>query len=406
MRWIIGPVLGPVWAELAGKPSMYGYLEEDALAPGSGGPFYDSLNLSAARAVAVADAAARGVTSTASPRDETTTSGTMTETESTGTTSTTTTETETTWSSTSASCEYGAWGEWSGCPCDAEKEYSNRTVVKVDPEAVCEADVRSRACEPNPCDPCTQGIGGDPALLACNRRTSTCSFEVGYNEYNYRCRCFVGYQLMETAEALPTGCKDCCVDIDECADPVLNQCSDVCEDGLAQPQNYTCSCQTGRYAVDARSCGSCQYSQWSAWTDCSVQCGTGETSRHKTPVDDSVAHPDVCQTITESDQCTANDCNNPDDCHYTSWSDFGDCDQECGGGKQTRTRTLANGPDLCEPELFETMPCNTEPCATSGYRISPKTVVLCALVVIFLLVLFSAVTWFWWTRQAPPGDLT
>lgn len=50
-----------------------------------------------------------------------------------------------------------------------------------------------------------------------------------------------------------------------------------------------------------------------------------------------------------------------DNCEFSEWSDWGECDQECGPGRQTRTRTLISGEDTCGP-LSQTKTCEIKKC--------------------------------------------
>jgi len=55
----------------------------------------------------------------------------------------------------------------------------------------------------------------------------------------------------------------------------------------------------------------------------------------------------------------------PNNCAVNAWGAWGACDKECGGGSQTRTRTIKTQPEqggqAC-PSLTETRECNTEAC--------------------------------------------
>jgi len=64
---------------------------------------------------------------------------------------------------------------------------------------------------------------------------------------------------------------------------------------------------------------------------------------------------------------TFNACGNPlpVDCEVSGWSAWGPCSEPCGGGTQTRTRTVVlqpkDGGAAC-PDLEETQDCNMDPC--------------------------------------------
>lgn len=55
------------------------------------------------------------------------------------------------------------------------------------------------------------------------------------------------------------------------------------------------------------------------------------------------------------------------DCVVSDWTKWSDCDKECDGGFQTRTRKItvaaAHGGAKC-PVLTETRACNTDKCGT------------------------------------------
>eukprot|EP01084_Bolivina_argentea_P217963 369977_1 len=74
----------------------------------------------------------------------------------------------------------------------------------------------------------------------------------------------------------------------------------------------------------------------------------------------------VIKSQTEySNQLTAT-ANPPVDCTVSEWGEYGQCTVLCGGGTQTRSRTIniqpENGGAAC-PELSETQNCNEQPCA-------------------------------------------
>ena len=57
------------------------------------------------------------------------------------------------------------------------------------------------------------------------------------------------------------------------------------------------------------------------------------------------------------------------DCVVSAWSAWSDCNVTCGGGSQSRNRTITtlsafNG-SACPSELAETLSCNTQACPTA-----------------------------------------
>lgn len=64
------------------------------------------------------------------------------------------------------------------------------------------------------------------------------------------------------------------------------------------------------------------------------------------------------------------------DCEVSEWSTFSGCSKECGGGEQTRTRTItqqSHNDGLVCPELSETIGCNPDPCPIDGVLSSWST---------------------------------
>jgi hypothetical protein len=70
-----------------------------------------------------------------------------------------------------------------------------------------------------------------------------------------------------------------------------------------------------------------------------------------------------CPPLEETRACNEQPC--PVDCVVSEWSEWSECSAPCGGGTQSRTRTIvtppANGGTPC-PELEETRACNEQPC--------------------------------------------
>jgi len=107
----------------------------------------------------------------------------------------------------------------------------------------------------------------------------------------------------------------------------------------------------------------CVVSAWSAWSPCSSPCGSGTQTRTRTVVTPAANGGKPCPVLSETNPCNTQPC--PVDCVVSAWSAWSPCSVECGGGTQSRTRTVttfpAYGGTPC-PTLVETNPCNTQPC--------------------------------------------
>ena len=109
----------------------------------------------------------------------------------------------------------------------------------------------------------------------------------------------------------------------------------------------------------------CMVSDWGEWGTCSRTCGGGMQTRTRTVTRQPTNGGMPCPTLTETRACNTDPCPMPVDCQVSAWSDWSACSKTCGGGTQTRTRTVIqqpqNGGTAC-PALTETQACNTTPC--------------------------------------------
>ena len=147
-----------------------------------------------------------------------------------------------------------------------------------------------------------------------------------------------------------TNCNGQCIDLNS----DINNCGQC---GNACPSGQQCnagSCET------PPSTQSCQVSDWGAWSSCSAVCGDGIRTRTRTIVD---AGDGNCPPLEESESCNNGPCRA--DCVMSDWSAWSACSSTCGGGTQTRTRTIitpaSNGGAVCGPET-ETRSCNMQAC--------------------------------------------
>jgi hypothetical protein len=109
----------------------------------------------------------------------------------------------------------------------------------------------------------------------------------------------------------------------------------------------------------------CIMSPWSDWSTCSKTCGGGTQTRTRSVVQQANYGGKTCPTDTSQTQnCNTQTC--PVDCLMSSWSGWSGCSASCGGGIQSQTRSIltqpSNGGAVCPTNLVNTQQCNTQGC--------------------------------------------
>lgn len=116
-------------------------------------------------------------------------------------------------------------------------------------------------------------------------------------------------------------------------------------------------CGTGPCPVD------CVVGDWSEWGQCSTGCGGGTQTRGRSIVTDSQNGGADCPVLTDSAGCNEQPC--PIDCVMSDWTSWSSCDATCGGGQSERTRTVITQPQFngreCDATI-ETTGCNEQSC--------------------------------------------
>jgi len=106
----------------------------------------------------------------------------------------------------------------------------------------------------------------------------------------------------------------------------------------------------------------CEVSEWGEWHTCTKSCGGGTSQRLRTKVADP-AHGGV--SCSEHPLLEDRTCNTLGCCEFTTWSEWSDCSVDCGIGKHERFRTvLTEGIDTerCGA-VAEERACSKPPCA-------------------------------------------
>ena len=154
-------------------------------------------------------------------------------------------------------------------------------------------------------------------------------------------------------------------------------CSATCGSGnqtrsrsvAVQPSCGGTSCSGS--STQTQSCNSqccpvnCVWSSWSAYGLCSASCGSGNQTRSRSvAVTLSCGGAGCSGSSTQTQSCNSHCC--PVNCVWGSWGTYGSCTTTCGGGNQTRSRSVAVQPSCgglsCSGSFIHTKPCNFQCC--------------------------------------------
>ena len=108
---------------------------------------------------------------------------------------------------------------------------------------------------------------------------------------------------------------------------------------------------------------------WSSYGSCSKSCGGGTQTRTRSVTCSYDSCTGAKPPSSESKSCNTQACATSGPWSAGAWSSYGACSKSCGGGTQTRTRSVTCTFDSCtgaKPPSSESKSCNTQACATSG----------------------------------------
>eukprot|EP00416_Gambierdiscus_australes_P025281 CAMPEP_0171058888 /NCGR_PEP_ID=MMETSP0766_2-20121228/2807_1 /TAXON_ID=439317 /ORGANISM="Gambierdiscus australes, Strain CAWD 149" /LENGTH=844 /DNA_ID=CAMNT_0011514241 /DNA_START=13 /DNA_END=2548 /DNA_ORIENTATION=- len=111
----------------------------------------------------------------------------------------------------------------------------------------------------------------------------------------------------------------------------------------------------------------CLAGDWAEWSSCSASCGVAHKTRRREVV--HMRNPGGIGCSLELSQLSA--CSNEpcpmDDCAWGEWAEWSSCSNSCGGGQQSRLRSITKMPlgggKFCPvQDKEEVKPCNTQQC--------------------------------------------
>jgi len=115
-------------------------------------------------------------------------------------------------------------------------------------------------------------------------------------------------------------------------------------------------------------CRDATWSEWSNFTECSVSCGHGFKRRERNIAITANACGKAVEGLMQEFEDCGDPCGNeePADCVFSEWTEFGDCSSSCDG-VHDRTRRIAtfalNGGNNCQGPLKEVGACNVGNCS-------------------------------------------
>ncbi|KAL5270907.1 hypothetical protein ACHWQZ_G001540 [Mnemiopsis leidyi] len=234
--------------------------------------------------------------------------------------------------------EWGAWSAWSTCSeeCGGGTQTRSKECKNPAPAyggADCEGDAtQTRDCNSQACP-----IDGEWGAWSA---WSTCSEECGG-----------GTQTRSK----------------ECNNPAPAYGGADCEGDATQTRD----CNSQACPIDG------EWGAWSAWSTCSEECGGGTQTRSKECNNPAPAYggADCEGDATQTRNCNSQAC--PVDGEWGTWSAWSECSKECGGGTKTRSRecnnpTPAHGGNDCQGDSTKTQSCNTQNCEVV-YKITHTT---------------------------------
>lgn len=142
------------------------------------------------------------------------------------------------------------------------------------------------------------------------------------------------------------------------------------------PLEKTKKCGQKKCEVD------CQMSQWSGWSACSKDCGSGVRVQTRAIITMAKNGGASCDATQESESCNTGSCDR--DCTLQDWTDWDFCSMACGGGRTTRRKHVLvpiRGQGRCPREnkdgvRLEDKECNMQNCVGDELCIARQDLII------------------------------
>eukprot|EP01065_Artemidia_motanka_P022088 TRINITY_DN26304_c0_g1_i1.p1 TRINITY_DN26304_c0_g1~~TRINITY_DN26304_c0_g1_i1.p1 ORF type:complete len:2616 (+),score=645.94 TRINITY_DN26304_c0_g1_i1:60-7850(+) len=285
-----------------------------------------------------------------------------------------------------ADCQVGEFGEWGACSAECGTGIATRTRNITDtrttiPGAPCPPLLTDRRlCNVQPCP--------TPCVLSSWSSWSECSRPCG-GGVRIRERWVVqaaagGGAACEALEQ-HSDCSASVCDPNDCQVTGWSDwtaCTAACGGGtksrtrsVVNPGAAGASCPV---LVENMQCGagpcdeSCIVSEWGGWDICTATCGGGTQERLRWVVRGRKGAGAPCPSLREVRTCAEAACRSAD-CVAAGWGEWGNCSAACGGGAQTRTRTLPAAAACSGFPTTDTRSCNMQSCSLVTTPAPPGT---------------------------------
>jgi hypothetical protein len=275
-------------------------------------------------------------------------------------------------------CVHSAWSQWSTCTRSCGTGVQNRarsvaTRVQHGGRA-CSHSTETRNCNTHNCAlDCVVGAFGawSPCSRSCDQGNRKRARLVRQQPLSGGVAC---PHLEETESCMLL--QFCPVDCVMSEWSLWTPCSKSCGEG-SQARKRSVNVATAHGGVecpalkeDYRNCNAhecpvdCVVSEWEGWTPCSLSCGgVGTQSKYRIVTLEAALGGAPCPSTKATKSCYIGKC--PVHCSVSAYSQWSACTTSCGGGAQTRSRsvmaTAAHGGYAC-PSLAAERRCNTHEC--------------------------------------------